>query len=263
MKIMSNMFFILIFIGILFGSQIYCNQTINENSPHSIYFNLDKNDAAKVSGNEWAKRQGRRNSYEHEGLQLAKQGQYEEAIAKFELAADSSLIVQEHEKGLAIGSIVRCYQRQNKFEEALKAYQWFIGQNKINDAAIEGEKELLSLLKAQGTKDNKPIYEYISYMKNKYAKYIPPNGYIVGETGILVDKLIHLYDYMCDYDPGIAFMDEMIKYHTQHPDKNHRSAHAKDVKEYIRVKEAWELDKETGQHGHLQEVIRTSDVISW
>jgi len=40
-------------------------------------------------------------------------------------------------------------------------------------------------------------------------------------------------------------------------------ATAKHVREYTRVKEAWELDKKTGQHGHLQEVIRTSDVISW
>lgn len=68
---------------------------------------------------------------------------------------------------------------------------------------------------------------------------------------------------MHDYDAGIAFMDDIIKYHMNHKDPNHRSAHKKDVAEYTRVKQAWELDKQTGKHGHLQDVIRTSDVISW
>lgn len=263
MKIMSIITFILTFIVIFSANQIYCNQTINENLSHLIYVNSNKNDAAKVSGDEWAKKQARRNGYEREGDRLGKQGQYEAAIAKFTLAADSSLIVQEHEKGLAIGSIVRCYQRQGKFDEALEAYRWFIEQNKINDAAIEGQKELLALIKARDTKSNKPINDYINYVKNKYPQYFPPNGYFTGMSGIFISNFIHLYDYLHDYDAGIAFMDEVIKFHTQHKDRNHRSAHAKDVQEYTRVKQAWELDKKSGQHGHLQEVIRTSDVISW
>ena len=82
-------------------------------------------------------------------------------------------------------------------------------------------------------------------------------------SDIFINDFIHLYDYMHDYDSGIAFVNEVIKYHTNHSDKAHRLANAKHVKEYIRVKQAWELDKSTGQHGHLKEVIRTSDVISW
>ena len=263
MKTIFIISFIFISTEILSGNQAYCEQTINESLSHSIYVNSNKNDAAKVSGNEWAKKQARRNGYEYEGYRLAKQGQYKEAIVEFTMAADSSLIVQEREKGSAIGSIVRCYQRQGKFEEALKAYQWFIEQNKVNDAAIEGQKELLSLIRAQYTKDSKPVYDYIGYVKTKHPQYFPPNGYSTGMSGIFINDFIHLYDYLHDYDAGIAFMDEIIKYHTNHPNKNHRSAHAKDVREYERVKQAWELDKKTGQHGHLQEVIKTSDVISW
>lgn len=263
MKIIPLIIFILTFIEIFSGNQIYCDQIINENLSNSIYINSNKNDAAKVSGNEWATKQAQRNRYEREGYQLAKQGQYEAAIVKFTIAADSALIVQEHEKGIAIGYIVRCYQRQGKFDKALKAYQWFIEQNKINDAALEGQKELLALIKARNTKNNKSIYDYIGYIKKKYPQYFPPNGYFAGMSGIYINDFIHLYDYMHDYDAGIAFMDGIIKYHTQHPDKNHRSAHAKDVREYTRVKQAWELDKKTGQHCHLQEVIKTSDIISW
>ena len=254
---------ILVFIEIISGKQAYCNQAIHESLFDSIYVNSNKNDAAKVSGDERARRQERRNGYEREGYQLAKQEQYEAAIVKFAMAANPSLIVQEHEKGLAIGSIARCYQRQGKFDEALKAYQWFIGQNKVNDAATERQKELIALIKARDAKNNKPIYEYINYVKIKYSQYFPPNGYFVGMSGIYINDLIHLYDYMHDYDSGIALMDEIIKYHTTHKDQSHRSAHAKDVREYERVKQAWELDKQTGQHGHLQDVIRASDIISW
>lgn len=184
MKIMPFMIFILIFIGMLSGNQIYCDQMMNENPSHSIYVNSNKNDAAKVSGDEWARKQTQRNRYERDGYLLARQGQYEAAIVKFTMAADSTLIVQEHEKGIAISSVARCYQRQGKFDEALKAYQWFLEQNKVNNAAIEGQKELLALIKARDTKNNKPIYDYINYIKNKYPQYFTPNGYFTGMSDI-------------------------------------------------------------------------------
>jgi len=253
-----------IFLVVCLRSQSYCNQESAESLLDSVIIDSDKNDAAKVSGDEWAKRQGRRNGYERKGWQLAEQGRYEEAIANFIMAVDSSLIVQEHEKAFAIGSIVKIYEREGKFEEALKVHQWFMGRHgNPTDGACEKRIELLALIEARDTKSNKPIYDYIGYLKTKYSKYFPPNGYLPGISGWLINDLIHLYDYMHDYDAGIAFMDEIIKYHTNHKDPNHRSAHAKDVREYTRVKQAWELDKKTDQHGHLKEVIRTSDVISW
>jgi len=214
-----------------------------------------------------------RNRLQNEGWRLAKKGEYNAALIKYHAAMNPSLLNYDYEKGLAEAAIVDIYKRQGRFEEALKIVDCQLGVLKNEKYPINGitgyeraynkRIELLALIKARDTNNAQPIYDYIGYIKFRYSKLLPPNGYATGFTSSRIDDLIHLYDYLHDYDAGIAFMDEIIKYHSQHKNKDHRSAHEKDVKEYTRVKQAWELDKKTGQHGHLKEVIRTSDVISW
>lgn len=218
-----------------------------------------------------------RNMLLDEGYYLAKQKLYEEALLKFKASMDPALLNYDYDKGGGEVGIRNVYIRQGKFEQALQMIEDELKSlpahaRITNDDTFAGideltrqRLELFALIKARDTKDTKPIYEYIDYVKvtSKYSKLMPPRGYFVGMSDWLIDDLVHLYDYMHDYDSGIALMDEIIKYHSQHPDPAHRSAQAKHVKEYERVKKAWELDKSTGQHGHLQEVIRTSDFISW
>lgn len=244
-------------------SKVYCDEDKSSKPIYTIVGESKKSNSTPFPSDNWTKKIFKRNEFQNEGWALAEQGLYEEAIAKFRMAADPSLIVQEHERAVPIGLIVDAYQRQGKFEDALKEHQWFMRHKEPSDAARERQAELLALIKARDTKNNKPIYDYIDYIKAKYPKYFPPNGYFVGMSDIYIKDFIHLYDYIHDYDSGIALMDEVIKYHTNHKDPNHRSAHKKDVIEYTRVKQAWELDKKTGKHGHLREVIKTSSVISW
>lgn len=213
--------------------------------------------------NEGIKRIIKRNELQREGYELVKQGLYEDAIKKYTMAMDPSLLNTEMDKDVALCAIRDIYKYQGKFKEALELNEKYIlPLNPKKNSYLDTSLELKSLIKAGDEKNNKPVYDYIKYLKIKYEKYIPPKGYQVIYENV-IDELIYLYDYMHDYDSGIAFMDEQIKYHTNHPDKNHKSANAKRVKEYTRVKQAWELDKNTGQHGHLKEVIKTSDVISW
>lgn len=205
-----------------------------------------------------------RNKLQHEGHALARKGFYEEALKKYELAMDPSLLNNEGDKDISLCGIRDIYKRQGRFDEALSLNEKSIlPMNPEKDEYINASLELKAAIKARNTKDNKPIYDYMGYIKTKYADAFPPNGYWQGFSSYLINDFIHLYDYIHDYDSGIAFMDQIIKYHTTHPNKNHRSANAKHVREYTRVKEAWRLDKETGQHDHLQDVIRTSNIISW
>lgn len=214
-----------------------------------------------------------RHKLQNEGEALAKRGEYDAALKKYQAAMNPALLNYDYEKGVAESATSTIYKRQGKLEEALRVVDFQLSTLKneksfpdgINgyERAYNKHLEILALIKVRDTNSTKPIYDYIMYIKSKYAEYFPPRGYVVGFSDSRIDDLIHLYDYLHDYDAGIAFLNEIIKYHTQHLDKNHRSANAKHVKEYTRVKEAWELDKKTGQHGHLQEVIRTSDVISW
>ena len=244
-------------------SKVHCEEDGSSKSIFTIVGESRDSNLMPFPNDDSTKKILKRNKFQNEGSALAEQGLYEEAIVKFRLAADPSLIIEEHERAVPIGLIVRAYERQGKFEEALKEQQWFIVRHeKPTETALEEQTKLKALITARDTKNNKSIYEYINYMKKKYSKYLPPNGYLAGETGILIGKFIHLYDYMHDYDAGIALMDEVIKYNTEY-NKKHKIVRDKTLSEYTRVKQAWELDKKTGQHGHLQEVIRTSDVISW
>ncbi len=194
---------------------------------------------------------------EHQGHALAEQGRYQEALQKYRLAMDPSLINYDGDGSVSLCCIRNIYKYQGKYQDALELNEKeILPLNPNKDEYVEASMELRALIKSSDTKDFKPIYDYITYLKEKdFKRQFGPDAHVA--------TLIFLYNYMRDYESGVTYMDELIKYHTQHPDANHRSAHAKDVREYQRVKEAWELDKKTGKHGHLQGVIRTSDIIGW
>lgn len=262
-----------IIVVFLSASQLYCEEKTLSKPIGPV--TSGENSSTTFSDSEATRKIIERTNLEREGRIYAKYGLYEKALLKYNTAMNPALLNYEHEISTAKWSIEQIYKRQSKFEQALQMVEDKLKslspQKEDKDVLtgtdeLERERlELLSFIKARDTHNNAPIYEYMSHLrtKSKYAKLFPSKGYAVGISDWLINDLIHLYDYLHDYDAGIAFMDEIIKYHSNHPDKNHRSAHAKDVKEYTRVKQAWELDKKTGQHGHLQDVIRTSDVISW
>lgn len=198
-----------------------------------------------------------------EGDLLAHQGRYEEAIAKFNRAMDPDCINNERDKAAPQLRIIIAHKRQGKFQIALQEHtEWRYAKYSKHDAIANEQAELLALVKAQEIKDKKPIEDHIRYLRHKYEKQLPPNKYYAGFSDPIIDDLIHLYDYTQDYDSGIAFMNELINYFTK-SDYAESLGNKKAIKEYTRIKKAWELDKQTGQHGHLQEVIRTSDIISW
>jgi len=248
-----SVFILIIFIiGGVSSLMSYCYSANNDSQPLTPF-----------PKKAWMQKIIKKHEFEDKGWALARRGLYDEAILEFQAAADPSLFNDEGDKIFPLWAISMAYERQGKFNNALELHETYILPfNPKKEEYINRRFELLSLIKARNTKSNKPIYEYVNYIKTKYGERIAPGKQLVTDSSYISD-LIHLYDYMHDYDSGIALLEEIIKYHTQHPDKNHRSANAKHVKEYTRVKQAWELDKKTGQHGHLQEVIKTSDVIGW
>lgn len=257
-------FAIIIFLSIIMCLECCCYSADNNTKPLYTTVSSEKQEnLTPFPNNERMRKIIKRNELQHEGYMLAKYGKYEEALEKYKLAMDVSLLNEDNDKAYSLWPMINIYEKQGKFDDALQLHEkYLLPINPNKDTYIDKRLELVALIKARDTKNNKPIYDFVDYIKTKYGDYIPPKGYAITYESKIND-LIHLYDYLHDYDSGIAFMDEIIDYHTKHPDKNHRSAHAKDVAEYTRVKQAWELDKQTGQHGHLQEVIKTSDVISW
>jgi hypothetical protein len=211
----------------------------------------------------WMRKIAKRHEFEEEGRELAKNGKYDEAILKFKAATDPAVLNNESDKVHGLWAICDIYKYQGKLNEALELHEKYIlPLNPKKEQYIEKRLELVAMIRARDTKNTAPIYQYINYIKTKYADYLPPKKY-TGTYGSEIDDIIHLYDYLRDYDTGIAFMNEIINFINTQKDHSYQTAYGKHVEEYARVKCAWELDKQTGQHGHLQEVIRTSDVISW
>ncbi len=258
MKVKITLIMLILF---MLTTQAYCNDKTLSKLTYLVDRPSQNNKLTSSPDDNTTKKIIKRTNLEREGWFFAEQGLYEEALVKYRAALDPSLINYEHEESTARGAIREIYKRQGKFDKALQIINEIIEKHP-NEYALKERLEILALIKSREIKNNKPIYEYIDYVKAKYSKCFPPNGYLVGESGIYIDDLIHLYDYMHDYDSGIALMDEVIKYMIKDKWMNNLGGR-KIIKEYTRVKEAWELNKKTGQHGHLQEVIRTSDVISW
>ena len=199
----------------------------------------------------------------HEGDYLARQGKYDEAIAKFNEAMNPECLNNERDKAAPQSRIITAHIRQGKFQLALKEHnEWRYDKFSKYESIADEHLELLALIKTMETKDNKPVEEHINYLKHKFAKQLPPDGYVSSFSGIIIDDLIYLYDYIHDYDAGIVFMKETIDYLIK-AGYSQSGGGKKTINEYTKVKQAWEIDKKIGQHGHLQEVIKTSDIISW
>lgn len=204
----------------------------------------------------------KRTDLQKEGGRLASLGLYDHAIVKFKESMNPTLLNDGGDVAGGILGIVRVYQRQGKFEEALKEYEYFLSHHlpENRDVVMDRKTELLSLLEWQKTGSPKSIYDHIRYLRNKYQKLMPPEDYVAGFSGGIISDIVHLYDYLGDADSAIAFMNTAIDYLNQ---GKRKVVYSFAIAEYERVKHAFELDKQTGQKGHLQEVIKDSNSIGW
>lgn len=198
---------------------------------------------------------------EREGDRLAAQGQYEEALAKFYEAMKPEYLNEESDKSGAQGRIRDIHERQEKFDLALKEHEeWFYKDFPNHEPTINKHLELLALLESKKTNSSAPVYNHIEYLKKKYSKQLPPNGYEGVFSGGIISDIVHLYDYLGDADNAIDFMNIALKYLK---DNNKKGINRFIIAEYERAKTAFEEDKRTGQKGHLQKVIETSNHIGW
>lgn len=253
---------ILFIISTLFTGNVFSETTVRD-SIFAIAEREKQGSAISVPIAERTPKLVKRTKLEHAGYYLAKRGLYDQALEKYKQAMDPSLIVYKGDAAYALCGIGDIFKYQGKLNDALELTEKYIlPRNPEKEEYIERRLELIAMIEARDNNSKKPVYDYINYLKVKYKKFLPPEGYAVPYSS-KIDDIIYLYDYLHDYDSGIEFLNVIIKYHTEHKNPNHRSANKRYVQDYERVKRAWQLDKETGKHGHLQDVIRTSDVIGW
>lgn len=240
-------------------SRAFCAEKTSENSNKPLYViigNENKNYLTpSPSRDDSTGKIIRRTELEHEAYALARHGFYGKALFKYQEALNPSLLNDEYDKSTALWAIRNIHQRQGKLDLAINEHEWFLKANPTKAEYLDKKLELEALINARIANSNQPVYDYIKYFRIKYKKYIPPKS--KGDSGfhvLRIESIIHLYDWMGDADGGIKFMREVLSSKSLYPNER---------KEYERVKFAFEEDKRTGQKGHLQKVIETSDFISW
>ena len=193
---------------------------------------------------------------EREGDHLAAQGRFDEALAKFYEAMKPEHLNEESDKSGAQGRIIRVHERQGKFDLALKEHEeWFYKAFPSHEPTEDKRLRFLAVIQARDTNSNKPIYGHIQYLREKYKRYIPAQSLDAHSFGMApINDIIHLYNWMGDADECVNFINEILTSKFLYP--NERI-------EFERVKAAFEEDKRTGQKGHLQKVVESTNYIGW
>lgn len=210
-----------------------------------------------------------RHQIERAGDRLVEQGHFEEAIKKYREALDPKYIKYEDDKGAAISRITRVLILLERYDEALREWQWFLDQSAKNAARLgrpnNGEAELkaqeIRALKEYKESENaETIYDYLELYKQRKSKLVPPS-FEWGAGSTEASTTLRLYDTIGDYDAGIKFIDETLAYF--------RTGKAGDPKpgrvdvEYMKVREAFEKDKAEGTKGRATQALIQSDYFPW
>ncbi len=186
----------------------------------------------------------RRTDIEDEAGKLFKGGFYDEAIQKYREAILPSVLNNDHEQCYARMSIVDIHRHQGKFELALEELQWFLKRNPSKEEYIEERLKLEALLEARNLQSKEPTLRHINFLRENHKNEIPPKMYGARAT-LYISQIIRLYDYIGDANSGIAFVDQILAYFSR------RNNVKKIVARYLKVRQAFEQDKQEGFKGCL------------
>jgi len=233
------------------------------------------------------------NVYEQEALmktgrRLIKSGDFEVALEKFNEALSPKYIKTDRDKTEAVSTKRDIYILQGNYQAALKEHQWLFERNPDHDYVIAKQKEILALIEWEKTKDNKLIYDHISFLKDHFRGQIPPEGYS-GYKSTIISTILRLYDTIGDHDAGIAYIDEILSFlrerrkakgdesyvlydlkssqeaskcvNRSKPNPDYHGC--KFMREYLLVREAFERDKAEGTKGRATQALIQSDYFPW
>jgi len=188
----------------------------------------------------------KREGFEDEARKLLKKGKYDEAIARYEMATDPSVLNYESEKSPALWGILNAYQLKRDFSGALEILQWFLAREPKKEIYLEKRQELEALLNAGLNQSDEPVEDYIEHLQRTYPNDLPPSG----RDPYLCGRLIYLYDYAGDAKGGLAFVDGILS-----GGKLKRKAR----REYLKLREAFQEEKAEKTRGLAIRILERSD----
>lgn len=189
----------------------------------------------------------RQDKLEKEGEAFLKQGLYDEALQKFKQADDPSLKMKGFQDSYAKMQIREAYYLKGEYEKALEVLTPLVQMNPTQWNWQDEKTELEAVVKIRDTKSPKAVCQFIEYMKTKYKDILPPQKHDINITTTVASAIIRGYDQIGDYDGGIDFMDEILKYWEK---KSGQDLHRPGNKnQYFLIRQAFEQDKKEGKKG--------------
>lgn len=188
-----------------------------------------------------------RNALQRQAKRSAKAGDLDKAVKLYKQALKPEFINSEHEKSTAMGALREIYKVEKKYSDALDAIHWFFinsATGKPTPSALDEELEINALIQYQLTNSPASIHAHIEYIKESNKDYLPPIHYSSVGTTTTTSDILRLYDTIGDYDAGIAFADEILKYWEK---KSGQNLHLPGNKnQYFLIRQAFEREKANG-----------------
>jgi tetratricopeptide (TPR) repeat protein len=205
-------------------------------------------------------RVSQRLALENKARNLAEVGNLDGAIKFYKEAMESQYIDYDYDKNTSLASIREIYKWKGEYEKALVIINEMLGKSPNAVYFLMEKKEIEALVLFTKSKDKKYIYGHIDKIREEYKNQLPPVKYLPYSV-MYISDILRLYDTIGDHDAGIAFIDEILAYF--------RTGKAGDPKpgrvdaEYMKVREAFELDKKECAKGRATQALIQSDYFPW
>ena len=224
--------------------------------------NFETHNDPKISNTE---KIGITNQLQREGRMLVKQERYDQAEKKF-LEADNPKywLYEGHPNGLARGWLRDLYKYEGKYEAALENLQMELILSPNHQPFLDEKMQYEVLIKYRDEGKVEVIHELIKNLRTKYEKLLPPEGYNLIASLRPISTILRLYDTIGDYDAGIQFIDECLKFFKERKEaQGKKFVPGKNYNAYLKIREAFEQDKAEGTKGRATKALIQSDYFPW
>lgn len=150
--------------------------------------------------------------FERLGHELAKSGEYEQAVAAYKSAINPNFIKYKWEQSTAKGNLLDLYQLLGEYDKGLEILNWY--KNAQLNNQVESRfynyryPELIARKKYDETGDVEYIYKYLKWLKEVYGQFLPPAGF----DPVFLSRAYLMMDYVGGYDEGVVFVNETIRW---------------------------------------------------
>lgn len=153
-----------------------------------------------------------RQTFIDKGVLLERELNLSEAIQLYEKATATNNLTTEQDKTFALIYVAHANVFLENYTAAFATWSEYMRIKPNNDLAIDQKRKVEALIEWQKTGDKQPIYDWIKWMKQKHAQWLPPKDIAFHSTGVMIN-FIELYDLVGDYDSAIDYIQPFLKRH--------------------------------------------------